>query len=84
MGEPFPQTSQPQSQPGGVPQPPQWLPSNYWDGTTGAITRAAGSRDVWLWAVLAPRAVSMEDTLDAAKRKFKETFEATRGMSERA
>jgi hypothetical protein len=39
-------------------------------------TRATGSRDVWLWTVYGTSRGGMEDTLDEAKRKFKETFEA--------
>jgi hypothetical protein len=36
MDEPSPQ-DQPPAQTGRAPQPPQWLPPNYWDGATGAI-----------------------------------------------
>jgi hypothetical protein len=42
------------------------------------LTRAAGSRDVWLWTVYGTSRGGMEDALDEAKRKFKETFEAAR------
>jgi hypothetical protein len=42
------------------------------------LTRAAGSRDVWLWTVYGTSRGGMEETLDEAKRKFKETFEAER------
>ena len=43
------------------------------------FTRGAGSRDVWLWTVYGRSSGGMEETLDEAKRKFKETFEASRG-----
>jgi hypothetical protein len=42
-------------------------------------TRAAGSRDVWLWRVYGTSRGGMEETLDEAKRKFKEAFEARGG-----
>ena len=42
--------------------------------------RAAGNREVWLWTVYGKSRGGMEDTLDEAKRKFKEIFEAA-GLS---
>ena len=48
------------------------------------LMRGAGNRAVWRWTVYGKSSGGMSDTLDEAKRKFKETFEAPRGMSERA
>ena len=37
--------------------------------------RAAGGTDVWLWTVYGSAKGGMEDTLEEAQRRFKETLE---------
>jgi hypothetical protein len=37
---------------------------------------AAGSRQCWRWTVYGISAGGLEDTLEAAQRRFKETYEA--------
>ena len=40
------------------------------------LTRAAGNREVWRWTVYGISSGGMEDRLEDAQQRFKETYEA--------
>jgi hypothetical protein len=42
------------------------------------LMRAAGHRDVWRWTLYGSSSGGMEDTLEDAQRRFKETCEAAK------
>lgn len=42
------------------------------------FVHAAGNRPVWRWTVYGVSSGGLEDTLEEAKRKFRETFEVSR------
>ena len=48
------------------------------------LTTAAENREVWRWTVYGVSSGDLEDTLEEAQRRFKETYEAAARLKEHA